>query len=529
MTLHTRHAGIMVPLFSIPSNRSWGIGEIADIPLVAEWLRRSGQDILQVLPINEMAPGQYSPYSAISAMAIDPIFISMREVPDFAELGGEEAIDEQSRDELAVARNTKRIDYAGVRALKDRHLARAFQRFREEEWEADTARARELRSYIDEQSWWLDEYALFRALHAKAGERPWTSWRPALQAAAGEEVVRAREELAGSVLYFEYLQWIAEMQWQLARQQSAPVLLFGDLPFMVDKNSADVWANQDQFRLDGSVGAPPDAFSATGQNWGLPVYRWDVMRRNGFEWLQRRARRNGNLYDGYRIDHLVGFYRTYVFEEDGTAIFFPEDEADQLELGEEVMRVFLGTGARIIAEDLGTVPDFVRESLKRLEVPGYRVLRWERHWKVPGQPFREPRKYPPASVATTGTHDTDPMAVWWETADEDERRGVGEIMRTGKLIPLDNDVGKMPFGDDVRDLLLQLLFDSGSNYLILPVQDIFGWKDRINLPATLSSDNWTYRLPWPSEQLTEQPLATERSERLRGWSRRSRRAPGTFD
>src|SRR6185312_1751449 len=131
--------------------------------------------------------------------------------------------------------------------------------------------------------------------------------------------------------------------------------LFGDLPFMVDSDSADVWARQADFRLDASVGVPPDAFSATGQDWGMPVYRWDVMAAEDYRWLHERARRNADLYDGYRVDHLVGFYRTYGRPRDGGAPFFtPSDEAHQVALGETVLRIFGDAGAEIIAEDLGT-------------------------------------------------------------------------------------------------------------------------------------------------------------------------------
>src|SRR5262249_26413152 len=152
--------------------------------------------------------------------------------------------------------------------------------------------------------------------------------------------------------------------------------------------------------------APPDAFSATGQDWGMPVYRWDAIAADDFRWLRDRARRSADLYDGYRIDHLVGFYRTYGQPRDGDPPFFtPSDEADQKALGERIIEILRGAGAEVVAEDLGTVPDFVRESLVRLEVPGFRVFRWERHWDTDGQPFRDPTEYPVSSVATSGTHD----------------------------------------------------------------------------------------------------------------------------
>ena len=166
----------------------------------------------------------------------------------------------------------------------------------------------------------------------------------------------------------------------------ASVALFGDLPFMVSGDSADVWARQDEFRLDASVGVPPDAFSETGQDWGLPVYRWDVLAERDFDWLRDRARRNADLYDGYRVDHLVGFYRTYFrpHRRRRAAVHAAPTKPRSTMLGERVLAVFREPGAEIIAEDLGVVPDFVRESLARLGVPGYKVFRWERQWKRRG-------------------------------------------------------------------------------------------------------------------------------------------------
>jgi 4-alpha-glucanotransferase len=214
-----------------------------------------------------------------------------------------------------------------------------------------------------------------------------------------------------------------------------------------------------------------------------------------------RARRFANLYDGFRVDHLVGFYRTYVRPLDGRAPYFlPADEHDQRLLGERVMRIIMETGADVSAEDLGTVPDFVRESIARLDLPGYKVLRWE-----PASPVL----YPANSVAMTGTHDTEPLAVWWESMSAQER------FRLGFESPV--------FDDRVRDAVLSLMFQAGSNLLLLPIQDVFGWRDRINQPATISETNWTFVLPWPVDEIASEPEARERAAQLAEWGQQSGR------
>jgi 4-alpha-glucanotransferase len=519
-----RRAGLLIPLFSCPSTASWGIGDIGDVEPVTAWLASAGQCAFQLLPLNEMAPGQASPYSAISAMAIDPIFIRVPGVPEFEALGGEAALAPGDRDALAAVRRSAHIDYRNVRRLKHAALRAAFERFLDAEWRRDTERARALRGYASEQAWWIEDYSLFRALHVREQERPWTEWPSELQRREPAAIDRSRRELADEVLFHQYLQWIAGTQWQEARQHAHGVELFGDLPFMVDGDSADVWARQHQFHLDASVGAPPDAFSATGQDWGMPLYRWDAMALEDFRWLRERARRSADLFHGYRVDHLVGFYRTYATPKGGGDGFFtPSDEAEQLALGERILAIFRGAGAEIIAEDLGIVPDFVRASLARLGVPGYRVLRWERLWHSDGQPFRDPSDYPPLSVAASGTHDTEPVAVWWDGLSADDRQKLAALPTLQRVAGAVPDLAHEPFSAAVRDALVEALFASGSELLLLPIQDAFGWRDRINEPATVTDRNWTYRLPWPTDRLDDVAEARERRDQLRAWSATHRR------
>jgi 4-alpha-glucanotransferase len=517
-----RRAGLLIPLFSCPSTTSWGIGDIGDIRPAAQWLQLAGVRVLQLLPLNEMASGQQSPYSAISAMAIDPIFIRVPDVPEFTAAGGEAMFSADDRALLERARGAARIDFAAVRRVKQVALGASFEWFDGHEWCRDTERARQLRAFLQQEAWWIADYALFRALHEREAHRPWTEWPAGLRDREPAALAEARRTLAREILYFQYLQWLADTQWQAARRAAARsgVELFGDLPFMVDGDSADVWARQDEFSLDASVGVPPDAFSATGQDWGMPPYRWDVIAQDNFEWLRHRARRSAALFDGYRVDHLVGFYRTYSRPRGGgEPMFSPPSEPEQLALGERTLAIFREPGAEIIAEDLGTVPDFVRASLGRLDIPGFRVFRWERYWDRPAHPFRDPIDYPVVSVATSGTHDTEPMAVWWEAASAEERQAVSDLP-TVQALAGNRSIAGLPYDPDVRDVLLEALFAASSELLLIAVQDVFGWQDRINEPATVTDGNWTFRLPWPIDNLTGRPHVQERTETLRAWAGR---------
>ena len=519
---HPRRAGILIPLFSLASSRSWGIGEIGDLVAAARWLESAGQRLLQLLPINEMPPGETSPYSALSAMAIDPQFISLGDLEDFHATGGEAALDGSMRARLDRVRVSPSIDYVNVRALKQYALRRAFAHFRDRELRAGTRRASAFLAFCEAEAWWLDDYALFRALHASHGEKPWSEWPAPVRSRQPEAIETARAALVDDVRFRQYVQWVAGDQWGSARDAARPVALFGDLPFMVSADSADVWARQDEFRLDASVGVPPDAFSATGQDWGLPLYRWDVLAARDFDWLRNRACRNSHLFDGYRVDHVVGLFRTYFRPLDGgEPEFVPADQAAQRELGERVLTVLREPGAEIIAEDLGVIPDFVRESLTRLDVPGYRVFRWERSWHADGQPFTDPHDYPSSSVATSGTHDTEPMTIWWRQAEPEEREAVLALAPVRAQLTDEECTAALTDGElprSVREALLETLFASGSEMLILPIQDVFGWHDRINQPATVHEGNWSWRLPWPSERLITEPEAMAVAAQLRSWS-----------
>jgi 4-alpha-glucanotransferase len=514
-----RHAGVLVPLFSIPSRRSWGIGEIPDLTAFASWLDSAGFDFVQLLPVNEMADGQNSPYSAMSAMAIDPIYIALSDVEEFAAAGGEQSLDDADRARLDEARASAMVAYQLIREIKSNALSAAFARFERTDWQTKSSRASEFREFMDRERWWLDDYALFRALHEEHRGRYWLEWDKAIRVREPSALEHARARLARDVTYRSWLQWIAHRQWQRVRHDTPGIRIFGDFPFAVSGDSADVWARQQEFRLDASVGTPPDDFSATGQDWGLPVYRWNVIEESGYEWLKQRAKRCTELFDGFRVDHLIGFYRTYFREPDKQAAFSPPDEPSQIAQGERILRALASFGIQIVAEDLGTVPDFVRESLSRLHVPGYKVLRWEREWDTSGKPFRDPSSYPALSLATTGTHDTETLAGWWDEADAEERR---EAVAWAALRAAGCDA-TAAFDDRLRDGLLQTLFASRSNLVVVPVQDIFGWRDRINTPAVVDDVNWRWRMPWPVDALDDEEVPRERVGFLKSLSASSGR------
>ena len=497
-----RHAGLMMPLFSATSSRSWGIGELPDLVPLSSWLSSAGFDRLMILPIGVVAASDTSPYSAQSAMALDPNYIALDDVPDFVRLGGAGSLSPPLQHDLQLARNAPAIHYDLVRRVKHEALSRAFDHFVRDEWEQLTTRAGMLAGYIARERWWLDEWSVYAAIGSTLGSMDWRAWPAPLRDRQPEALDEVRRHLAREVLRQQYLQWIAETQWQAARQGALAngVTVFGDMPFMVAAASPDVWSRKDEFMLDVSLGVPPDAFSDTGQDWALPMYRWDRIAPTDYAWIRQRAKRMAALFGGFRVDHLVGWFRTYGKPPDGDPFFSPGDEPSQIAQGEAILNILIDSGAAIIAEDLGVVPPFVRQSLEKLQVPGCKVLRWEREWDAEGQPLLDPATFPPLSAAMTGTHDTETLAEWWT----------------------EEGHSAQPWSASVRDQLLTTAFSAGSDELFLPAQDVFGWTDRINVPATVGDHNWTWRLPWRVDELGGVPEAMERASFCQAASRRRR-------
>jgi len=496
-----RRAGVTIPLFSIrpPAGRGWGVGEIPDLVPFASWAARAGFHVVQILPVNEPAGGQNSPYGARTAFALDPVYIALEDVEDFRAAGGEAALPRELRARLDAARAAPSVAWDDVREVKDAALGIAYRHFVKHELERGSSRASAFEEFGRAESDWLDDYALFAVIHDEQGSVEWQEWAPPLRYREPAALEAARVRHAVRVDERRYVQWIADQQWHAARAEAARqgVDLMGDLPFLVAGDSADIWARAHEFRLDLRTGVPPDAFSEEGQDWGLPVFRWDVIAKGDFHWMRERSRRAAELFGMYRVDHVVGLYRTFYRPSsgplNGPGKFTPDDQPTQIELGEAILRILdgrdeRGGGAhRVIAEDLGVVPDFVRASLERLGIPGYRVLRWEKDLTV----FRDPARWPALSVGTTGTHDTESLADWYDALDDAERRAFLEIPALAPLRARSPET----FDEGVRDAILRTVYQSGSDLILLPFQDAFGARDRVNVPGTVNAENWTYRMP----------------------------------
>jgi len=509
----SRLAGAVAPLFSLRSHDDWGVGQISHLPACARWLKAAGIRLLQILPPHELQGDETSPYGARTAFGLDPVYIDIGAVP---ELSGVPAAEFLSKDDMAaleVARAAAQVDYRTVRALKAKALGAAFDRFADLHLGKGTERDKAFAAFREREASWLLDYALYAQLRASHNGHGWSTWPDEERTRqAGWLARRQQPSMADAegraVLLTMFTQFVAFTQWDAMRDElrALGVELMGDLPFIVGSESACVWSRQSEFLQSVSLGAPPDDFSADGQDWGLPAYDWQAMDPGNLRWLRQRAEHAARLYDRFRIDHVVGFFRMWIKDHGATRGYFsPQEPNEQDARGRKVLSALKTSAgpAQIIAEDLGVIPPFVRRGLAELGLPGYKVLPWERG---DDNRLRDPAQFPGASVATYSTHDTAPITQWWDDFKPWEKTELAAM--AGFDASSEGTVER-------EHKLIDLLLRSGSELALLLVTELIGDRARINLPGTVGPHNWTYRLPRGIHELGQDPELAQRLARIK--------------
>lgn len=496
------HHGIVAPLFSLHTRESCGIGEYFDLLPLIEWCSKLGLDVIQMLPLNDTGHDT-SPYGAISAFALHPIYLSLSRLPyieNYPNL-------QQFLLEMQQLTNTQRINYPLVIAAKERFLQQYYLHASHH-----LMPSYDYQQFVQQNNDWLLPYALFKALKM---ENQWHHWEDWDHAARHPDDTRYRSlllEYANEIQYHIFVQYLCFQQWRVVRSEaeSKGVFLKGDIPILINRDSADVWHNRSLFLLQYSAGAPPDMYAEDGQNWGFPVYNWKEMEKSSYNWWKRRLSIAERLYQIYRLDHIVGFFRVWgipVGQHGRNGFFIPQEEALWIPQGEKIMTMMLeNCSALPIGEDLGTVPPYVRQFLSVLGISGTRVMRWERVWNEDKRfiPFAG---YIPESMTTVSTHDSETLHQWWKN-NPSEAKDYAQFKGWTYAPELTPEQHK------------EILFDShhtSSLFHINPLPEYLAavqgmtWPklddERINVPGTITDTNWTYRtLPSVDEIVTSEPL-----------------------
>lgn len=549
-------AGILAPLFALRSDKDLGIGDIESLRQFAAWAAEHGYRLVQLLPINETGADN-SPYNAISSVAIDPctLALSPETLPDLTPKDFSKALEGVSLASLRAGP----VQYRTVKPLKRRLLEKAFDGFMENEWKSNTARARKFRKWVKEQAAWIEGYALFRALmDENSGSEQWDCWPESqrtletAQAWVAGQKATARRVLERKMRYFQYVQWIAFSQWGALKAEcdALGVALMGDVPIGVSYYSSDVFCYPGMFDLRWSGGAPPEPaykddpfIEKWGQNWGVPIYRWEAHRADGFQWWRQRVSRVREIFHLFRIDHILGFYRMYGFpwrpgrnaeflplsHDEARAItggalphFIPRDDSTwenreaNCREGAEILQVLVEVVGenRLVGEDLGMVPDYVRPNLGSLGIAGFKIPQWERRpdWQlVPG------REYPRLSVTTYATHDHLPLAAFWEQMRTAAQAGDGhqrwEMEQLCAFAGFGIE-GPKPFTDEIHEALLAGLFQSNAWLAMVMITDVFAETTRFNVPGAVADSNWSERVSGTPAQWRKDPARSAKMSRL---------------
>jgi 4-alpha-glucanotransferase len=479
-----RSSGILLHPTSLPGR--FGIGDLGPgAHQFVDFLAAAEQRIWQVLPLGPAGYGD-SPYQLFSAFAGNPLLISPEQlaVEDLLTLDDLAQTPEFPADE---------VDYGRVIAFKMALLRAAFERFKTN-WE-DPDEFGDFRAMCDR---WLPDFALFMALKAAhGGEAVWSRWEPEIAARQRSAMAEWRTRLADEIAFVEFTQYMFARQWRSLQNYAREhgVRMMGDLPIYVAHDSADVWANPDLFQLnekgDPTVvsGVPPDYFSATGQLWGNPIYRWDRMAETGFHWWIDRVFAATSQVDIVRLDHFRGLQAYWEVpagettarngrwvKGPGAALFVALEEA----LGE----------LRIVAENLGVITPEVEAIRTEFDFPGMAILQFA-FGKDPQAPDFKPHNYPRDRVAYTGTHDNDTTVGWWTS------QGAGDSTRSAEDIREERDFTLKYLGTDGSEInwvFIRALMASVANTVLFPLQDVLGLgsEARMNTPA-VPGGNWRWR------------------------------------
>ncbi len=558
-----KRAGILVPLFSVHSSQSQGIGDFTDLKLLVDWAQLTGNSIIQLLPMNDMGP-VFCPYDSLSSFALEPAYISLNEFDcDVKDLKKRFSLSGKAHIRYSVKEEKMKLLW-GI-YLREKENGAAFKRFQQE------------------NASWLPDFALYKALKELHAQAAWYDWPQDFKNRNTQTIERVKQEQNVKINFYMWVQWVAYRQFKEVKRYAASkkILLKGDLPILVSRDSADVWQHPEYFKLEFAAGAPPDLYCAKGQRWGMPTNNWENISADGFKYVQEKLKYAQEFYDILRIDHVVGLFRIWSipydepFENRGlNGIFDPKEESVWKEHGRKILKVFLDcTFMLLCAEDLGVIPASCPQVLKEFGIPGNDVQRWAKDWWK-RHDFFEPHEYRELSVAMLSTHDTTNWPAWWEnetgTVDEDlfirkcsDHRQIGFSRVKNKLFnPSKSHHGRLRWQESINSIdklvsilcknreelkdfidlyentykekeklwrhlklsgpmreksdskivqrALKVTLDSKAIFCIntlmdwLYIADVYKgdpYQNRINTPGTISDKNWSLLMPLPLEDL----------------------------
>ena len=465
-----RESGILMHITSLPS--PYGVGTMGkEAYQFVDFLEKAGQRVWQILPLNPTGYGD-SPYQSCSTYAGNHYLI------DLDTLVEEGLLEKAEFENIQWGNREDKVDFGLLYNNRLKVLRLAFARFTDNE---------ALDAFCLENSSWLPDFALFMALKDRFGGKPWYEWERPLKFRDHEALWQVRNELKDEIRVFCFVQYLFQRQWSALREYAhkAGLRLIGDVPIYVPLDSVDVWTATELFQLNEELaptdvaGCPPDAFTADGQLWGNPLYRWDVMEKDGYSWWMRRLAAAGERYDVVRLDHFRGFESYWAVPYgDPTARFGKWVKGPAMDFMNTIKREL--PQLDLIAEDLGFLTQAVLDLRDDSGYPGMKVLGFAFDSREPSEYL--PHTYPVNSVCYTGTHDNMTTRQWFDTAEP------AAVAYAKEYMALTDHEGYV-WG------MIRTAFASVSDLCVIPLQDYLdiGAEGRMNFPGTMTDCNWTWR------------------------------------
>ncbi len=512
-----KYLGLSVNLYSIRSKRNRGVGDFGDLELLLRWFGASGGHLIGINPLHAISntiPYGISPYSALSRLYKNYIYLDMDRI---------NIKDNRKQQKL---QDSRLIDYEAVAANKLASLKRAFNKFLKEDLNTGSQLDKDFKTYLDEEGSGLELFATYMALSERFGSFDWQSWPQDFHDPDSEAVRDFMKKESKKVLFYQYIQWLIDGQHrkvcEVAREAGMPVGLYHDLAIGAIRGSSDVWSHKSLYALDMDVGAPPDDFSPDGQNWGFPPLIPQKLRESGYELYIDTLKKNMKYAGAMRIDHALGIFRLFwiprgMKPSSGAYVRYPCEDLLRIIALESVRNKTI-----IVAEDLGTIGENVRENLKRFRMLSYRLFYFERNYPEPT--FLPPDRYPELALTAVNTHDLPTLYGYWEGRDIEERKRLGkypneeawrkqvkERLRDKTLI-IDalKRQGFLPAdyqspSEMTADLCLTVyryLMKTPSKIVLISLDDLIGRHEQQNMPGVTDEyPNWRQRLEVNIEEI----------------------------
>ncbi len=518
-----RHWGIAAQLYAIRSKRNWGIGDFSDLRALMGWAAAHGADSVGINPLHALfldAPEGASPYSPSSRMFLNPLYLDVTAIPDFAQSAEARAMVESPAMAAALqsARASHDVDYKGIAAIKLAILEKTFEHFQAHR--RNGSRGRTFRAFVDGAGADLERFATFQMLSEHFGSHDWRRWADARDPVSAQTACLARAGRS-RIGFFQYLQWQCGEQLSAARAPAMQIGLYNDLAVSADALSADHWAHQDMFMSGMRVGAPPDPFNEAGQEWGVVPLDPHRLRASGYAHFIALLRANMRHAGALRIDHVMGLTRLFAIPEgatpaDGAYVRYPFDDLIAITALESRRNRCM-----IVGEDLGTVPDGFRARMARAHALSYRVLYFE---KEHGR-FHRPADFPRLACVTVSTHDLATLRGYWtgediaakarqrifatpaeeEQARKDraaDKRALLEALAAENLLP--RGVTAVPeWTPELANAIHAYLARSPGLLFMAQLDDLANERRQANLPgASREYPNWRKRLARSLEDLS---------------------------